>query len=89
MSFWILDYWVYITSVDISLTVLIIRSALVQYMKSNEEREQEKMEKWGGNRPAVVAPKKDGKINVFVVKNKKGILEYANLSPCVICKDYV
>lgn len=49
-------------------------------MKSNEEREQEKMEKWGGNRPAVVAPKKDGKINVFVVKNKKGILEYANLS---------
>lgn len=62
------------------MTVLIIRSALVQYMKSNEEREQEKMEKWGGNRPAVVAPKKDGKINVFVVKDKKGILEYANLS---------
>ncbi|XP_037776310.1 transcription termination factor 2-like [Penaeus monodon] len=35
------------------------RSALVQYMKSNEEREQEKMEKWGGNKPAVVTTKKD------------------------------
>lgn len=49
-----------------ALIVLIIRSALVQYMKSNEEREQEKMEKWGGNKPAVVTTKKDGKINIFV-----------------------
>lgn len=58
------------------LTVLIFRSALVQYMKSNEEREQEKMDKWGGNRPVVATTKKDGKIHLFGVKKIHKVFVY-------------